>query len=267
MTNDSLLFCLPIMPKNAGNRRRLSRIFLFIFTCLLTVIFSLTWVTAEEEKPKPKPQDWEIKGIVAALADPYAGVRENAASKLEEYKLDDLKKQIPNYQDVVNLLVKQLSPPEKEEKDEKSLSRRAAAYALGQMQAKDFAANVAALLKDSDTSVRYYAASALGQMQAKDFAANVAALLKDSDTSVRRAAASALGQMQAKDFAANVTALLKDSDTSVRRVAASALGQMQAKDFAANVTALLKDSNSDVRRVAASALGQMQAKDFAANVT
>ncbi len=261
----SLLFCLPIMPKNAGNRRRLSRIFLFLFTCLLTVIFSLTWVNAEESK-KPKPKDWEIKGIVAALADPYAGVRAQAAEKLGEYQLDNPKKQIPNYQDVVNLLVKQLSPPDKEEKDEKSLSRRVAAYALGQMQAKDIAANVAALLKDSDPNVRYAAADALGQMQAKDIAANVAALLKDSDINVRYAAADALGQMQAKDYAANVAALLKDSNFGVRRAAADALGQMQAKDYAANVAALLKDSDINVRSTAADALVQMQAKDYAANV-
>ncbi|QIR35526.1 hypothetical protein HCG51_01340 [Tolypothrix sp. PCC 7910] len=272
MTNKSLLFCLPIMPKNAGNRRRLLLIFLFIFTCLLTVIFSLTWVNAglilvnTEEEPKTKPQDWEIKGIVAALADPYAGVRLEAVEKLGKYQLDDPKKQIPNYQDVVNLLVKQLLPPDKEEKEEKSLSRRAAANALGQMQAKDYAANVAALLKDSDTSVRRATADALGQMQAKGFAANVAALLKDSDTSVRNAAASALAKMQAKDYAANVAALLKDSDTSVRSAAADALAKMQAKDIAANVAALLKDSDTSVRRAAADALGQMQAKDYAANV-
>ncbi|BAY30016.1 HEAT repeat-containing PBS lyase [Nostoc carneum NIES-2107] len=257
------------MPKNAGNRRRLSLIFLFVFTCLLTVIFSLTWVNAEE-KPKPKPQDWEIKGIVAALADPYAGVRLEAANKLGEYQLDDPKKQIPNYQDVVNLLVKQLSPPDKEEKEEKSLSRRAAAEALVQMQAKDYAVNVAALLKDSDSSVRRAAANALGQLQAKDYAANVAALLKDSDSSVRRAAANALGQLQAKDYAANVVALLKDSHSNslinVRSAAANALGQMQAKDYAANVAALLKDSDSSVRYYAAEALGQLQAKDYAANV-
>ncbi|BAY90069.1 hypothetical protein FDUTEX481_05158 [Tolypothrix sp. PCC 7601] len=253
------------MPKNAGNRRRLSRIFLFIFTCVLTVIFSLSWVNAEEE-PKPKPQDWEIKGILAALADPYAGVRLEAVNKLGEYKLDNPKKQIPNYQDVVNLLVKQLLPPDTEEKEEKSLSRRAAASALGQMQAKDFAANVAALLKDSESYVRRAAASALGQLQAKDYAANIAALLKDSDSDARRAAADALAQMQAKDFAANVAALLKDSDSDARSAAADALAQMQAKDFAANVAALLKDSNWNVRSAAAKALGQMQAKDFAPNV-
>ncbi|BAZ00066.1 HEAT repeat-containing PBS lyase [Tolypothrix tenuis PCC 7101] len=254
------------MPKNAGNRRRLSRIFLFIFTCLLTIIFSLTWVNAEEEEPKPKPQDWEIKGIVAALADPYAGVRLEAANKLEKYQLDDPKKQIPNYQDVVNLLVKQLSPPDKEEKDEKSLSRRSAASALAQIQAKEFAANVAALLKDSNSDVRRAAADALGQMQAKDYAANVATLLKDSNSDVRYAATSALAQMQAKEFAANVAALLKDSNSYVRRDAADALGQMQAEDFAANVAALLKDSDTSVRSAATSALAQMQAKGIAANV-
>ncbi len=238
---------------------------LFLLTCLLTLILSLNWVNAKEPE-KPTPKDWEIKGIVAALADPYAGVRLAAADKLGKYQLDHPQQQIPNYQDIVKRLVKQLSPPEKEEQDEKNLSRRAAADALGQMQAKDYAANVAALLKDSDINVRRAAAEALGQMQAKDYAANVAALLKDSDINVRRAAAYALGQMQAKDIAAKVAALLKDSNSDIRSAAAYALGQMQAKDYAANVAALLKDSNSIVRYTAAEALGQMQAKDYAANV-
>ena len=194
--------------------RKPSPILLFFCTVLLTLFVSLPWVSAEEET-KPKPQPWEINGIVAALADPYAQTRLAAASKLGEYQLDHPKSQIPNYQDVVNRLVQQLSSQDKD-KDEMSTSRRAAAYALGQMQAKEIAPNLAALLKDSDTSVRSAAASALGQMQAKEFAPNLAALLKDSDTSVRYTAASALGQMQAKEFAPNLAALLKDSDTSVR---------------------------------------------------
>ncbi|GAB1543892.1 hypothetical protein NUACC21_65680 [Scytonema sp. NUACC21] len=152
-------------------------------------------------------------------------------------------------------------------KDSDISVRYAAAEALGQMQAKDIAKDVAALLKDSDTFVRRAAAQALGRIQAKDFAKDVAALLKNSDISVRRAAAEALGKMQAKDFAKDVAALLKDSDTFVRSAAAQALGQMPAKDFAKDVAALLKDSDTFVRQVAAEALGRMRAKDFAKDVT
>ena len=103
---------------------------LFLLTCVLTLILSLNWVNAKEAE-QPTPKDWEIKGIVAALADPYAGVRLAAADKLAEYQLNHPQQQIPNYQDIVKRLVKQLSPPEKEEQEENNLSRRAAASALG----------------------------------------------------------------------------------------------------------------------------------------
>ncbi|WP_460203352.1 HEAT repeat domain-containing protein, partial [Scytonema sp. NUACC21] len=157
-----------------------SPVLLFFFTFLLTLLVSLPWVSAKEE-PKPKPEDWEIKGIVAALTDPYAKVRLEAAKKLGEYELNDPERQIPNYQNVVDRLVQQLSPSDKEDKEENSVSRQVAAEALGKMQAKDIAKDVAALLKDSDTYVRSAAAEALGKMQAKDIAKDVAALLKDSD--------------------------------------------------------------------------------------
>ncbi|HEY9636733.1 MAG TPA: hypothetical protein V6D14_25260 [Coleofasciculaceae cyanobacterium] len=71
------------MPKTPRPTRK-SPFFLFPFTLLL----SLPWVSAKEA-PKPKPQSWEIKGIVAALKDSYAGVRLQAASRLGKYQLDD----------------------------------------------------------------------------------------------------------------------------------------------------------------------------------
>jgi truncated hemoglobin YjbI len=213
-------------------------------------------VSAEEtDKPKP-PQDWEMKGIVAALADPYAEVRLEAAKKLAEYQLDDPRSLIKNYKDVVDKLVKHLSPQESDDK-EKSVSRRAAASALGQMKATNFAPDVAKLLKDSDRNVRYFAASALGQMKATNIAPQVAALLKDSDTEVQRAAASALGQMKATNIAPQVAPLLKNSDTEVRVAAASALGQMKATNFAPQVAPLLKDSDRNVRGAAAEALPKL----------
>jgi HEAT repeat protein len=176
------------------HKTRKSPFLLFPVTLLLVLLLSLPWVNAEEtDKPKP-PQDWEMNGIVAALADPYAEVRLEAVKKLAEYQLDDPKSLIKKYKLDVNKLRKQLE-------DKEPVSRQAAASALGQMKATNIAPQVAALLKDSDTSVQSAAASALGQMKATNIAPQVAALLKDSDTSVQSAAASALGQMKATNIA------------------------------------------------------------------
>ncbi|MBP5973490.1 HEAT repeat domain-containing protein, partial [Brasilonema sp. CT11] len=201
--------------------RKPSPVLLFLFTFLLILFFSLSWVSAQEEPKPTKPQGWEMNGIVAALADPSAEVRWEAVQKLAEYQLDDPKSLIKNnYKDVVDKLVKQLSPQDGDDK-EKSVSRYAAAYALAQMKATNFAPDVAKLLKDSDTNVRGAAASALAQMKATNFAPDVAKLLKNSDTNVRGAAASALAQMKATNFAPDVAKLLKNSDTNVRGAAAS----------------------------------------------
>ena len=45
-----------------------SPIFVFLLTFLLIVFFSLSGVNAKEA-PKPKPQPWQIDGIMAALDD------------------------------------------------------------------------------------------------------------------------------------------------------------------------------------------------------
>jgi hypothetical protein len=118
------------MLKTARKTRK-SPFFLFPFTLVLVLLLSLSWVNAKEA-PKPKPQNWEMNGIVAALADSYAGVRLKAAEKLAEYQLDDPKSLIKKYKVDVDKLGKQL-----EDKD--PVSRNAAARALGQMQAKEYA--------------------------------------------------------------------------------------------------------------------------------
>ncbi|MEH2117993.1 HEAT repeat domain-containing protein, partial [Nostoc sp.] len=174
------------IPRHASKR---SLFFLFCFTLLLTFLLSLPWVNAEK---KPKPEVWQINGFVAALKDPIPEVRATATQYLQEYQLDNFKSQIKNYYDqLVKQFVKQL-----QDKDS-AVSRKAAAQALGQMQAKEQAPQVALLLKDSDIGVRLAAAEVLGQMQAKEQAPQVALLLKDSDIGVRLAAAEVLGQMQA----------------------------------------------------------------------
>ena len=160
------------MLKTPRNTRK-SPFILFPFTLVLVLLLSLSWVNAKEA-PKPKPQNWEMNGIVAALADPYAEVRLQAAKKLAEYQLDDPKSLIKKYKVDLDKLGKQL-----EDKD--SVSRSAAANALGQMQAKEYAPKLVELLKDSNSNVRNAAANALGQMQAKEYAPKLAELLKVSN--------------------------------------------------------------------------------------
>ncbi|MHC5753260.1 MAG: HEAT repeat domain-containing protein, partial [Nostoc sp.] len=175
-----------IIPRHTNKR---SLFFLFWFTLLLTLFLSLPWVNAEE---KPKPEVWQINGIVAALKDPIPKVRATATQNLQEYQLDNPKTQIKNYDELVKQFAKQL-----QDKDS-AVSRKAAAEALGQMQVKEQAPQVAKLLIDSDSGVRSAAAQALGQMQAKEQIPQLVLLLKqDPDSSVRKAAAEALGQMQA----------------------------------------------------------------------
>ncbi|MEH2356878.1 HEAT repeat domain-containing protein [Nostoc sp.] len=234
-----------------------SLFFLFWFTLLLTLFLSLPWVNAEE---KPKPEVWQINGIVAALKDPIPQVRATATQNLQEYQLDNPKSQIKNYDELVKQFAKQL-----QDKDS-AVSRKAAIKALGQMQAKEVVPQVAKLLKDSDGGVRGAAIEALGQMQAKEVVPQVVLLLKDSDSGVRKAAAEALGQMQAKEVVPQVVHLLTNPDGGVRGAAIEALGQMQAKEQAPQVAKLLKDSDGGVRGAAIEALGQMQVKEVVPQV-
>ncbi|MEH1991018.1 HEAT repeat domain-containing protein [Nostoc sp.] len=243
-----------ITPRHTNKR---SLFFLFWFTLLLTLFLSLPWVNAEE---KPKPEVWQINGIVAALKDPIPEVRATATQNLQEYQLDNPKSQIKNYDELVKQFAKQL-----QDKDS-SVSRKAAIKALGQMQAKEKIPLVAKLLKDSGTGVRGAAVKALGQMQAKEVVPQVVKLLTNPDSGVRKAAAEALGQMQAKEQIPILVHLLTNPDGGVRGAAIEALGQMQAKEQAPQVAKLLKDSDGGVRGAAIEALGQMQAKEVVPQV-
>src|SRR5690242_13808010 len=61
---------------------------------LLALLFSfsicISFVNAQEE-PKPKLQEWQMNGILAALDDDYSGVKKTAFDKLAEYDAKDLK--------------------------------------------------------------------------------------------------------------------------------------------------------------------------------
>jgi HEAT repeat protein len=243
-------------------RRKPSPIFLFPFTFLLIFFLWLPWVNAKEA-PKPKPQDWQLNGIIAAIDDIYPGVQGLAFNKLVEYQLKDLDKQ------KLENIAKKAASVLKDEKVDANL-RTSAISALGNFgeAAKSYIPDILAILKDekADANVRNGAALALGNFgeAAKSYIPDILAILKDekADANVRAGAASALGNFgeAAKSYIPDILAFLKNEkvDANVRGNAASALENFgeAAKSYIPDILAILKDEkvNADVRAGAASAL-------------
>jgi hypothetical protein len=132
------------MPKTLRPTRKLSPFFLFPFTLLLTLLFSLPWVSTKEP-PKPKLQPWQIDGIVAALDDSHDRVKANAFYKLAEYKWQDLKSVVEKPENIAQKAADIL----KDEKVDTSV-RGHAAQALGNLgeAAKPYVKDIADFLKD-----------------------------------------------------------------------------------------------------------------------
>ncbi|MDF5723755.1 MAG: HEAT repeat domain-containing protein [Rhizonema sp. PD37] len=109
-----------------------SPIFLFLLTFLLIVFFSLSWVNAEEA-PKPKPQPWQIDGIIAALDDGKPEVKKLALDKLAKYESQDLKAVLKKPEDIARKAVNLLK-----DKSVDSDVRSSAAQALGNIRKLEF---------------------------------------------------------------------------------------------------------------------------------
>ncbi|MEH2062939.1 MAG: HEAT repeat domain-containing protein [Nostoc sp.] len=246
---------------------KLSLFFLFCFTLLLTFFLSLSWVNAKET-PKPKPQDWQINGILAALDDGYDNVKGYALKKLVEYDLKDLKSLGKKPDDVAQKADKILK-----DKSVDSIVRYGAASALGNLgeAAKPYVKDILDILKDKtvDSIVRSGAASALGNLgeAAKPYVKDILDILKDKsvDSNVRSGAAVALVNLgeAAKPYVKDILDILKDKsvDSIVRSGAASALGNLgeAAKPYVKDILDILKDKSvdSNVRSRAAVALGNL----------
>ncbi|MEB3177801.1 MAG: hypothetical protein VKL59_01980 [Nostocaceae cyanobacterium] len=71
----------PNLSKIPRKTKKISSFFFFISSFFLSLLLSFSWVNAKEA-PKPKPQDWQFEGIVAALDDQYPEVRQKAVEKL-----------------------------------------------------------------------------------------------------------------------------------------------------------------------------------------
>ncbi|MEH2226721.1 HEAT repeat domain-containing protein [Nostoc sp.] len=247
--------------------KKRSPFFFFPFILLLTLFLTLPWVSAKEQ-PKPKPEAWQINGIVAALDDGYDGVKKLAFDKFNEYDLKNFKSVVHKPEDIAQKAAKILK-----DKTVDPSVRSSAAVALGNLgeAAKPYVKDIADILKNKtvDPSVRSSAAVALGNLgeAAKPYVKDILDFLKDKtvDPSVRSSAALALGNLgeAAKPYVKDILDFLKDKtvDLIVRYSAAVVLGNLgeAAKPYVKDIADILKDKTVDkfVRRDTAVVLGNL----------
>ncbi|MGB3419194.1 MAG: HEAT repeat domain-containing protein [Dolichospermum sp.] len=245
-----------------------SRFLLYPLAFIFSFLLCLPWVSAKET-PKPKPQDWQINGIVAALDDGNDRVKKVAFDKLNEYDLKNWPSVVEKPENIAQKAAKILK-----DKSVDSDVRGSAAYALGNLgeAAKPYVKDIADIFKDKsvDSDVRGSAAYALGNLgeAAKPYVKDIADILKDKsvDYDVRQGAAYALGNLgeAAKPYVKDIADILKDKsvDKYVRGSAAKALGNLGevAKPYVKDILDILKDKSVDkyVRYGAAYALGKIE---------
>jgi beta-lactamase regulating signal transducer with metallopeptidase domain len=168
--------------------------------------------------------------------------------------------------------------------------REDAAYALGQLEAKEAATALGARLgHEPDAKVRTMIAWALGQIENPDGTAPLsrmvqsdpspearamaiwalgrlgdpagipalASALRDTSEEVRGRAAWAIGTIEPKTAPPELLAALKDASSTVRYRAAWAVGRIADPAAVPALTVAMKDSSPDVRKAAFWALGQM----------
>ncbi|BAZ67824.1 PBS lyase HEAT-like repeat protein [Fischerella sp. NIES-4106] len=234
---------------------------LYPLAFILSFLFSLAWVNAEET---PKPQDWQINGIVSALDDGHEQVKGYALQQIGKYKLQDIKKTEDIAQKAANIL--------KDEKIDASV-RASAASALGNLgeAGAKYAPDILNFLKDQkeDAQVRASAAYALGNLgeAGAKYAPDILNFLKDEkvNADVRGNAASALENLKEAEakYVPDILNFLKDQkeDAQVRASVAYALGKLgeAGAKYAPDLANILKDQKADVqvRASVAYALGKL----------
>ena len=240
---------------------------LFPITFLLVFFLSFPWVNAQNIT-KPKPKDWQINGILAALDDDYDGVKGQALSELARYEAKDLQPLLKKPEDVAQKAARLLK-----DKSVSSDVRDSAARALGNLgdAAKPHLKEIFNLIKDEsvDSYVRGSAARALGNLGdvAKPHVQDIVDILKDESVNleVRANAAYALVNMgdAKKPYLQDILYLIKDKsvDLSIRMAGILTLRNMgdAAKPYVKDIVDILKDKsvNSDVRAAAAFTLSNM----------
>ncbi len=225
-----------------------------LFVVYLTVVLLVAspWVSAKE-KPKPKPQEWQINGILAALEDAYPEVQGASLRRLDEYDTKALQDSPKRTEE----LAQKAATLFKNSKQD-SYVRDEAVGALGNLgnAAKPYTPDLADLLKDKTESYssRLNTAVALSNLgdAAKPYIPDILSLLKgrpkDDTTDGAADALSNLGNA-ATPYVLDLANLLKDktqnSDSRVgAAIALSKLGNV-AKPCIPDILNLLKDKTKD----------------------
>lgn len=125
----------------------------------------------------------------------------------------------------------------------RSETSEAAMYALVRLEAEETAKDIAKLF--SDQFKKGDAAKALALLGAKEYAGEIALLLKDENSLVRTDAAIALGVLKAKKYSGEVAKLLEDKESFVKNYAAASLILMEATDYYKVVVPILEKPFSD----------------------
>jgi HEAT repeat protein len=211
--------------------------------------------------------EWQIKGILAALNDGYPGVRVKAAIKLASLvnrradSNNPERKWNGNFLEMANKAVvlaemdcrKLLDDPD-------TYVRVAAVTALAELNDRDAIDDLRKRLKDSWSDVRRAAAQALGKLGAgQAVLPDLRNLLEDDYPQVSHAAAEALGDLSPGDPIGEqrLLGLIKTDDPIRSSGAIRGLGLLQNVKEISKVTPYLKASHWAVREAAAEALGQL----------
>ncbi|MBE9129388.1 MULTISPECIES: HEAT repeat domain-containing protein [unclassified Coleofasciculus] len=243
------------MFKRISKIRKLSPFFLFLFTLFLTPLLTLPWVGAQEP-PKPKPQDWQINGIVAAIEDSYPEVKKAGFYKLAEYEPQDLKAMLKKPEDIAQKAANFLKDDTVEE-----FFRRSAAAALGNLgeTGAKYVPDILNIIKDEtlDPFFRRDAATALGNLgeAGAKYAPDIANILKDKTLNlfVHLGAAEALSNMgkAGATYTPDILNFLQDEtvDPNARYDAAESLGNMREVivPYIPDIASLLKDETIDLQ--------------------
>ncbi|HEY9859092.1 MAG TPA: HEAT repeat domain-containing protein, partial [Candidatus Obscuribacterales bacterium] len=226
--------------------------FIFTFFFSFTLNF-LTTAPSAQEAHTFKPEDWEIKGIVAALKDPDINVHIEAARKLAQYKIDN-PKTLKDYEKLTSHFTQllQVSSPN---------ARVTAARALGTLHVKEQAPELVKLLKELDGLDAREIVYALVEMNAKEQTPEIVKLLKEPNPDIRRNAIYVLRGVGAKEQVPKIMQLLKDPDPLVQRDAIYAMGELGGKGQIPEVTKFIKNENVDVQIGAIEALALLKAKE------
>jgi HEAT repeat protein len=217
----------------------------------ILIVLLASWHTLRAETKKEqglaKGESWMLEGSLAALRDPYDGVKVLALEQMAKLKNPQTATAIAEF----------LQPSYSMELRTAALR----AYAALGTPDRELLPQIAEMLKARDDSVREAAVNALGAtgQGANAYLPQLVELFKDPQGFVREAAVHAVGATgeAAKAYLPQIIELFKDPEAPVRRAAAAAFGATgeAAKAYLPQLIELFNDTDGSMRQTAAEAFG------------